>query len=281
MTAGVDTASLEHALRDALVGEVRFSRGDRALYATDASNYRQVPIGVVVPRAIDDVVATIAVCHDHGAPVLSRGGGTSLAGQTCNTAVVIDWSKYLRHVVEIDPTQKRARVQPGTVLDDLRRAAKVHGLTFGPDPATHTHCTLGGMIGNNSCGIHSVMAGRTADNVHALDVLTYDGVQLHVGATGEEAARAMAASGGRVGEIYTKLLRLRDAYADEIRARFPRIPRRVSGYNLDELLPERGFHVARALVGSEGTCVTVLEAEVDLVDDPPARSLLVIGYPDI
>ncbi len=281
MTPGSDYDRLEAELREEIHGEVRFGDGDRALYATDASNYRRVPIGVVVPRSVDDVVATIATCAGHGVPVLSRGGGTSLAGQCCNVAVVIDWSKYLRRVLAIDRSTRSARVQPGCVLDDLRDHAQEFGLTFGPDPATHDHCTLGGMIGNNSCGIHSVMAGRTADNVKSLDILTYDGLRMRVGPTPEAELQHIIDTGGRRGEVYGALRRIRDTYADDIRARFPKIPRRVSGYNLDELLPENGFNVARALVGSEGTCVAVLEAELNLIDNPPARSLLVLGYPDV
>src|SRR5919206_4671306 len=170
MSASTDLAS---DLRRCMRGEVRFDPGSRALYATDGSNYRQVPIGVVLPRDADDVVAAMAVCREHGAPVLARGGGTSLAGQCCNVAVVFDYSKYMHRLVALDPDRRAARVEPGLVLDDLRDAAEQHRLTFAPDPSTHTHCTLGGMIGNNSCGVHSVMGGVTADNVIALDVLLY------------------------------------------------------------------------------------------------------------
>ncbi|MEW6168544.1 MAG: FAD-binding and (Fe-S)-binding domain-containing protein [Pseudomonadota bacterium] len=269
-----------HLRRDTSA-EVRFDGGSRALYATDGSLYRQVPIGVVVPRTVEDVVATVAACRAHRAPVLARGAGTSLAGQCCNVAVVVDCSKYLDRIVALDPGQQRARVQPGCVLDTLRDAAEAHHLTFGPDPATHAHNTLGGMIGNNSCGVHSVMAGRTADNVHALDVLTYDGLRMHVGPTSDDELDAIIRGGGRRGEIYAGLRSLRDRYAELIRSRYPRIPRRVSGYNLDELLPERGFNVARALVGTEGSCVTVLEAELRLVPSPSARCLLVLGYPNV
>jgi FAD/FMN-containing dehydrogenase/Fe-S oxidoreductase len=274
-------AALERALQAAVEGEVRFSAGDRALYATDASNYRQVPIGVVVPRTIDDVLATLACCRDHDAPVLARGGGTSLAGQCCNTAVVIDCSKYLRRIVAIDAPGRRAVVEPGCVLDELRGQAERHHLTFGPDPATHDHNTLGGMIGNNSCGVHALMAGRTADNVNALDVVTYAGQRLQVGATSEAELASIIANGGWRGELYAGLKRLRDRYADLIRARYPRIPRRVSGYNLDELLPERGCNVARALVGTEGTCVVVLGADLRLVPSPPCRVLVLLGFSDI
>lgn len=273
--------ALARELGKAIEGEVRFDAGSRALYATDGSNYRQVPIGVVVPRTIGDVIATVAACRRHGAPVLSRGGGTSLAGQCCNVAVVMDFSKYLHHIVELNPGQKFANVQPGCVLDHLRDAAEKHTLTFAPDPSTHTHNTLGGMIGNNSCGVHSVMGGKTSENIQELDILTYDGLRMRVGATSENDLREIIREGGRRGEIYGALKALRDKYADQIRQRFPKIPRRVSGYNLDELLPENGFNVARALVGSEGTCVVILEAKTRLIHSPPARSLVVLGYENV
>jgi FAD/FMN-containing dehydrogenase/Fe-S oxidoreductase len=269
-------ASLEAALRETVEGEVRFSMGDRELYAATGSNYRQLPIGVVIPRTTDDVVATVAACRDHEAPVTSRGGGTSLAGQAVNVAVVIDFSKYLNRVLEVDPDRRLARVQPGTVLDRLREQAEEHGLTFGPDPSTHDHCTLGGMIGANSCGVRSVMAQfygpgpRTSDNVHELDVLTYRGERLRVGPDGA----------GVPGALATKLKDLSDRYGDLVRDRYPDIPRRVSGYNLDDLLPEKGFNVARALAGTEGTCVTVLEATVHLIHSPRFRTLVVAGYED-
>jgi FAD/FMN-containing dehydrogenase/Fe-S oxidoreductase len=274
-------------LRAVVRGEVRFDRGSRALYATDASNYRQPPIGVVVPLDTDDVAGALEVCRTHAAPVFARGGGTSLAGQCCNAAVCFDLSKYMNRVLEVDASSRLARVQPGTILDTLRRHAAGHGLTFGPDPATHTHCTLGGMIGNNSCGVHSVMAQfrgpgpRTSDNVASLDVLTYDGVRLRVGRTSPDEQRARAAEPGRVGEIYRGLSALVSRHADEIRSGVPDLARRVSGYNLRALLPENGFDVAQALVGSESTCVIVLEATLHLVADPPARSLLVLGYPSV
>ena len=275
----VDAERLVELLDHRIAGEVRFDRGSRALYATDASNYRQVPIGVVLPRTKEDIVATVGACREVGAPILGRGGGTSLGGQCCNVAVVVDCSKYMHRVLEIDPEARLARVEPGCVLDDLRDAANEHGLTFGPDPATHDRCTLGGMIGNNSCGVHSVMAGRTVDNVRELEVLTPDGVRMWVGSTSDEELERIVGDDGRRGEIYSRLREIRDAHAERIRDRYPQIPRRVSGYNLDELLPERGFHVARALVGTESTCVLVLEAVLELVPAPMARTLVVLGYP--
>ena len=280
-SAAVDASALAAALRRHLRGEVRFDKGSRALYATDGSSYRQVPIGVVVPCDVDDVVATVSLAREFGAPILCRGGGTSLAGQCCNVAVVMDMSKYLDGILQIDPARRLARVQPGVVLDHLRNAAEKHHLTLGPDPATHDRCTLGGMIGNNSCGVHSVMAGKTDDNIEELEILTYDGLRMRVGQTSSEDLERIIREGGRRGQIYAGLKALATSYGDLVRQRFPNIPRRVSGYNLNYLLPENGFHVARALVGSEGTCVTVLEATCRLVESPPERVLLVIAYPDI
>jgi FAD/FMN-containing dehydrogenase/Fe-S oxidoreductase len=273
----LDARRLARELAAVVEGEVRFSPGSRALYAAGGSNYRMLPIGVVIPRTVDDVVAAVEVCRAHEAPILSRGGGTSLAGQISNTAVVLDFSKYLNRVLAIDPDRRVARIQPGTILDHLRNQAEAeYRLTYGPDPSTHSHCTLGGMIGNNSCGVHSVMtefhgAGPlTADQVVELDVLTYRGDRFRVG-RGEE---------GLPAELAARLRDLRDRYADRVRERYPDIPRRVSGYNLDRILPENGFNVAAALTGTESTCVTILEATVELVDSPPCRSLLVLGYED-
>ncbi len=309
-----DAAGLNEALRSNVRGEVRFDAGSRALYATDAYNYRLVPIGVVLPHDADDVLAAISVCREFGAPLLCRGGGTSLAGQCCNVAVVLDFTKYMSRIIEIDPARRIARVQPGVVLDTLRNAAEKHHLTFAPDPASHDRCTIGGMIGNNSCGVHSVMAGKTDDNIEELEVVTYDGHRLKVGegfisSAGVQPAVAGASrprtgsqndscgdsrirlsdgpsSSGRgpserAAQIQAALQQIAAQYADLIRQKFPPIPRRVSGYNLNYLLPENGFHIARALVGSEGTCATVLEATCRLVESPPERVLLVVAYPDI
>jgi len=271
---------LETDLKREVRGEVRFDRGSRALYATDASNYRQIPIGLVVPLDADDVIAAVGVCKKYGAPILARGAGTSLAGQCCNVAVVFDFTKYMNRILEVDPHKRIARVQPGVVLDTLRNQAEIHQLTFAPDPSTHNRCTIGGMIGNNSCGTHSLLGGKTVDNVEELRILLYDGTQLTVGPTPESDLNLIVQEGSRRGQIYGKLQVIRDQYGDLIRAKFPRIPRRVSGYNLDELLPERGFNVARALVGTEGTCVVVLEAKLSLIHSPQHRTLVGLGYPD-
>ena len=273
--------SLARELRTTIKGEVRFNHGSRAAYSMDASNYRQIPIGIVVPRDEADVITTVSICRKFGAPILSRGGGTSLAGQGCNVAVVLDFSKYLNRILELDPEQRFARVQPGLVLDTLRDAAEKYGLTFAPDPSTHNRCTLGGMIGNNSSGTHSLMGGKVQDNIEELRVLLYDGTILTVGATSSEELAQVIRENGRRGQIYSGLLRLRDRYGAFARDRFAKIPRRVSGYNFDELLPETSFNVARALVGSEGTCVIVLEAKVRLVHSPPYKSLVCLGCKDV
>ncbi len=272
---------LEAQLRATVRGEVRFDAASKALYVTDASNYRHIPIGLVLPRDEDDVIAAVAACRSFGAPILSRGAGTSLAGQGCNAAVVLDFSKYMNGMDAVDPVARTVRVQPGIVLDRVREAAERHALTFAPDPATHNRCTLGGMIGNNSCGVHGLLGGKTVDNIESLDLLLYDGTRLTVGATPEVELARLIATGGRLGGLYAELKRLRDVYAQQVRTKFPRVPRRVSGFNLDELLPENGFHVARALVGSEGTCAIVLRATLRLVESPQFRTLVGIGFPDV
>src|ERR1051326_8234925 len=277
----VDLTALEKGLRSGIRGEVRFGSGDRAMYASDAGNYRMVPIGVILPKNADDVMYGLEVCRRYHAPVVGRGGGTGIPGQTVNTAVVFDFSKYMNHIHELNPGERWATVEPGIIPDQLRHEAIRFGLTFGPDPATHNRNTIGGMIANNSCGIHSVMAGETVDNVHELDVVTYDGLRLTVGPTPDVLFQQMMNKGGRTAEIYRRLRDLRDRYAQRIRTEFRMIPRRVSGYNLPALLPEQGFDVARALVGTEGTLVFVLEATAHLVRHFPERVLVLLGYPDI
>ena len=275
-----DRGRLARDLSRVVDGEVRFDPGSQALYANDASIYRQVPTGVVIPRHAADVIAALDVCRAHDVPVLGRGCGTGLAGQSVNAGVVFDFSKHMNKIVDVDPGRRTARVQPGVICDQLRGDVAAHGLTFPVDPATHDRCTLGGMIGNNSCGTHSVMGGKTVDNVLELDVVTYDGTRMTVGPTTGEQYERILRDGGRKAEIYRALRDLAAAYAPLIRDRYPQIPRRVSGYNLGDLLPEGGFNVARALVGSESTCVLVLEATVRLLPQPPHHTLLVVGYPD-
>jgi FAD/FMN-containing dehydrogenase/Fe-S oxidoreductase len=274
--------SLGEELRRTLSCPVHFEAQARALYAADASNYRQVPIGVVVPRNISDVAEAMDICRRHEVPVLARGGGTAIAGQSVNVAVVFDFSRFMNKIVDIDPARRIARVQPGCILDHLRKAAEEHHLTFGPDPATHDHNTIGGMIGNNSCGVHSVMSGRTSDYVERLTILTYDGEIMQVGPTPEPELRKIIDGGGRRAEIYKSLVEFRDRYATLIEERFPDIPRRVSGYdNLDRLLPGSDFNVAQALSGTECTCALILEAELKLIPSPPHRALAILAFDDV
>jgi len=278
----VDLSALAADLRAADVeAEIRFDAGSRAAYSTDASNYRMVPLGVVVPRSVEAVPAIIEVCRRHGAPIVSRGGGTSLAGQCTNTAVVLDWSKYCHHVLEVDPGARTCLVEPGIVLDALNEHLRPTGLEFGPRPATHDHCTLGGMLGNNSCGATAQRSGKVVDNVVALEVLLYDGTRMWVGETSDAEYERIQRAGGRPAEIYRQLRALRDTYLSQLRTGFPQIPRRVSGYNLDSLLPEKSFHVAQALVGSEGTLVTILRARLKLVPTLPAATMVFLAYPSI
>ncbi|MDT0641800.1 FAD-linked oxidase C-terminal domain-containing protein [Zunongwangia sp. F363] len=275
---------LGEKLKEAIKGEVNFEEDYRALYATDASNYRQVPVGVVYPKDKEDIINTVNLCREYDLHLLTRGGGTSLAGECCNSGLVMDFSRHYNKILEIDHEKKTARVQTGLVLDDLNRQLAKYDLIFGPDPATHDHCTLGGMMGNNSCGIHSVMAQvedggvRTSDFVQSMEVLTYDGSVFEAGETSEEELGKIISEDDPKGKIYKGLKKIRDDYQQEIRDGIPEIPRRVSGYNLDELLPERNFNVARSLVGTESTCAVFLEATVRVITLPKARSLLILGY---
>jgi FAD/FMN-containing dehydrogenase/Fe-S oxidoreductase len=265
------TSELAAELRKAVRGEVSFDAAARALMTMDASNYRRVPLGVVAPRDPDDIAAALAVCRAHGVPVVPRGGGTSIAGQATGTGVVLDTTRHLRQILDLDPAARTAVVRPGVVLDALRAAAAPYGLTFGPDPSTHSRCTLGGMIGNNSCGSHSVAWGTTADQVRELTVRTYDGEELRLARGGWAAApKALRADLRALTEQHLALLR----------TGFPALPRRISGYALDALLPENGVDLARAFCGSEGTLGVVTEAVVGLVAAPRARALAVLGYAD-
>ncbi|OEV04878.1 dimethylmenaquinone methyltransferase [Streptomyces nanshensis] len=251
-------------------GEVEFGTGTRSLFTMDASNYRRVPLGVVAPRDADDVEAVLAVCRERGVPVLARGAGTSIAGQATGTGVVLDFTRHMDRIESVDPETRTALVQPGVILDRLRDAAAPHGLTFGPDPSTHSRCTLGGMIGNNSCGSHSVAWGTTADNVRELEVTGYGGRRMTLARGGEGVPSALREDARAL--VREELSRLRTG--------FPELPRRISGYALDELLPEKGEDWARVFTGSEGTLGVLTRARVSLVPVPGARVLAVLGYAD-
>ena len=283
----IDVEGLRRELAGGVEGEVRFDRASIALYATDSSNYREIPIGVVVPRTDEDVVRAHRICSRYGAPILNRGGGTSLSGETVNFAVVIDCSKYLTRIGETDVERRMVTVQPGAINEQVNLHTGKQNLIFGPDPSSHASCTIGGNIGNNSCGVHSVQAQiygpgpRTSDNVHSMEIVTYGGDRFRVGVNEEPELEAIIAAGGPRGEIYRQLRDLRDRYADAIRRGYrsvSELPRRVSGYNLDELLPERGFNVARALVGTEGTCATALEVTLLLTPALLKRVTVVVQY---
>ncbi|GAA2749661.1 FAD-binding and (Fe-S)-binding domain-containing protein [Kitasatospora cinereorecta] len=275
-------SELARALSAAVRGEVRFGVAERTVYSHDASNYRQLPLGVVKPADLDDVRAAVALCREHGVPVVPRGAGTSVGGQAIGPgAVVLDFRRHLGRVLAVDPDARTARVEPGTVLDDLQRAARPYGLRFGPDPSTHSRCTLGGMIGNNACGAHSVVWGRTGDNLRALDLLLADGTGLTVTGPIPAAERTrLAALPGRVGELHRALQSLAADNLAVLRRGMPDLPRRTSGYPLDALLPEQGYDLARAVTGTEGTCAVLLGATVGLVEAPAVTALVVAGYPD-
>ncbi len=273
--------ALERDLTKVVRGEVRFDGATRGVFATDSSNYRQVPLGVVFPVDEEDVLSIVKVCGRYEAPLLGRGAGTSLAGQACNVAVVVDMSRHMNRIIEIDAQKQTAKVQPGVVLDDLNAATRALGLTFGPDPATHAWCTIGGMVGNNSCGTHGLFAGKTVDSIDELVVVTYGAERMVLGRCDDDQYLEMASGGGDGSRIVREVREIRSQFADEIRGGFPKISRRVSGYNLDQLLPENGFHLARALVGTESTCALVTEISVSLTPWPRHRQSVVLGYDDI
>ncbi|MEV4329700.1 FAD-binding and (Fe-S)-binding domain-containing protein [Streptomyces sp. NPDC049597] len=264
-----DTHDVARALRAAVRGDVDFGVAARALTTMDASNYRRVPEGVVAPRDADDVAAALAVCREHGVPVVPRGAGTSIAGQATGVGVVLDFTRHMNAILSVDPGARRAVVQPGAVLDTLQAAVRAHGLAFGPDPSTHSRCTIGGMVGNNACGSHSVRWGTTADNVHGLEAVTSTGTPVTLG-------RGSGSTGvppGLDDLVRANLALLRTGYPAGL-------PRRISGYALDALLPEKGTDLARAFCGSEGTLAVLTEVTVGLVETPAARALAVLGYPD-
>ena len=288
---GLDIVALKRRLKETVQGEVRFDAGTKAMYANDASNFRQVPLGVVLPKTVDDVVATHLACAEFGAPVTNRGGGTSLSGETVNNALVIDTSKYMNRIGDVDRENRTVHCQPGAINEQVNvKTGEQAGLIFGPDPSSHSRCTIGGNVGNNSCGIHSVQAQlygpgpRMSDCVKSMEIVTYRGDRFTVGVDEEDDLDRIVVEGGPKGEIYAKLRDLRDRYADAIRENMKpvsELPRRVSGFNLDELLPERGFSVARALVGTESTCATATDVELILMPGMYMRTLVIVEYDEL
>src|SRR3569833_1536671 len=263
-------STLENDLRGTLDGEVDFSVRRRAEYSYDASVYRREPQGVVLPRSAGDVAAALRTAREHDVAITARGAGTSIAGNAIGEGLVLDFSRHLNRIVQIDPEQRIARVEAGVVLDDLNAAAGRYGLRFGPDPSSRSRCVLAGMIGNNACGTRALAYGRTSDNVDELDVLRYDGTPMTVGAYKEQTADP----------FIERLRALRDRHLGTIRSSLGRFPRQVSGYGLEHLLPENGFNVARALVGSEGTCAITLGATLRLVSEPETKVLVFAGISD-
>lgn len=272
--------SLSTALRSAVDGDMRFDPGARHMYASDASAYRHVPLGVVWPRTIEALVAATSVCRDHGVPVTMRGAGTSLAGQASGSGIVVDTSRHLTRILEVDPEQRTATVEPGVVLADLQAAAAPHGLRFGPDPATANRCTIGGMLGNDSCGPHSLRHGRTSDNVTALSMALADGTRFTAEDLDLGAFRRRASEDDRVGRLFADLLAIRERGRPHVAALYPAwLPRLVSGIHVDRLcLPDR-IDLPGLLVGTEGRCGVVLDATLRLVEAPSAVAMVLLGYP--
>ncbi|MCW2700232.1 MAG: FAD/FMN-dependent dehydrogenase [Blastococcus sp.] len=265
--AAAGTKDLAAELRRAGISDVDDSGLARALYSSDASLYRVLPQAVVRPRSADEIAGTLEVCRSLGVPLTARGAGTSIAGNAVGPGVVVDTSRYLTRIRAVDAENRAAVVEPGVVQASLQAAARPHGLRFGPDPSTHNRATIGGMIGNNACGSRALGYGRTSDNVVALDVVTGAGTRLRLDGDASEVG------------VLDELRQLVAGELATIRTELGRFGRQVSGYSLEHLLPERGFDVARALVGSEGTLALVLGATVRLVADPPHRGLVVLGYP--
>ena len=276
-----DIAEIAERLRGRIAGEVRMDRYNRLMYATDASMYQMMPVGLVVARDADDVEAAIRTAGEFGVPVMPRGGGTGLAGQTTNHAIVIDFSKYMHNVLEVAPEERWARVQPGIVNNHLSAAVRQHGLMYGPDPVTSQRATVGGGIGNNSCGPHSVLYGKTLDHILEVDAILSDGSRTHFAPiTGEPLEQRMLQD-DLEGKIYREVRRLGHLHADEIQRRFPKLLRRVMGYNLDDFMGDAPMNLTRAVVGSEGTLVAVTEAKVNLVPIPAFKGLGVVHFTDL
>ena len=283
-----DTAELANELRKRISGEVRFDDFSRVLYSTDASMYQMEPIGVVIPRDVEDVLAAVEVAKTNRLPLLPRGGGTSLAGQTVNHAIVLDFSKYMSQVVEVNPEEAWARVEPGVVLEQLNDHVAPHRFKFAPDPATSNRSCVGGAIGNNSCGSHSVIYGKAIDHVLELDVILSDGSQAHFGPQNSQQLNARLSQGSLESSIYQRIMQIGQDNREEILQRYPKIMRRVAGYNLDEFIGDndstdstRSVNLASMVVGSEGTLCVVTEAKVNLVPTPAHKGLAVLHFEDM
>jgi len=276
----VDIDALRRALSEVVTGEVRFDRLDRAIYSTDASVYQIVPLGVVLPRTPDDVAAILKVCARFGVPITARGGGTSQAGQSIGPGVILDFSKYVNRVLEFNVAERWVRVEPGCMLDELNQQVKPHGLQFAPDISTANRATIGGMVANNSSGTHSIIYGKTVDHVLELKVLLTDGSLVHARPMDNNGVETKCHQQDLEGAAYRAVRRLAKEHADEIERRYPKILRRVGGYNLDAFVAEK-CNLAHLFVGSEGTLGIVLEAKLRLIELPKAKAVLVVQFPDL
>ena len=279
--ASADTRDLVHELRQSVAGEVRFDKMSRMLYSTDASIYQIEPVGVVLPKNSDDVIAVMETARRHNIPVLPRGGGTSLAGQTVANAIVMDFSRHMRDVLEVNPEEGWVRAQPGIILDELNHKIARTGMFFTPDPSTSSRGNVGGALGNNSCGAHSIMWGKTVDNVESLNVVLSNGERAHFGPLDGAQLETKMRGDTLESAIYRDLFQIGESQRAEILDRYPKIQRRVSGYNLDEFVGGSDFNMARFVVGSEGTLVTITEAKLKLVPKPKLTALSVIHFNDL
>ena len=278
---GRERAELAAALEKRVSGEVRFDPFSRVLYSTDASIYQMEPVGVVIPRTVEDVLSVMEIARDNQVPVLPRAGGTGLAGQSVNHAIVLDFSKYLNQVVELNQEEQWVRVQPGIVLDSLNRYLMPHGLQYAPDPTTANRACVGGGIGNNTCGAHSVIYGKTLDHIKEVDVVLSDAAQARFRSLEPHELESKFKGDGLESDIYRGVLQIARENLSEIEARYPKIMRRVSGYNLDSFLGEEPVNLTKMVVGSEGTLCVVTEAKVNLVPRPTMTSLSVLHFRDI
>jgi FAD/FMN-containing dehydrogenase/Fe-S oxidoreductase len=269
------------ALRPEFSGEIRTDRLSRLLYSTDASIYQIEPLAVLVPRTHDDVAAAVALAARHGLPLLPRGSGTSLAGQTVGAAVVLDFSKYMNRILAVNHQERIARVEPGIILDRLNAALLTSGLRYGPDVATSNRATIGGMIGNNSSGSHSILYGITIDHVSSMRVLLAPGEEVTFSEMSLEEWQRKAALGSTEGRLYRSIGRIVAENYAEILLRYPKIMRRVGGYNLDSVLGPAGGNLCRLIVGSEGTLATCTEAVLNLEPEPRAKGLGVVHFADL
>ena len=280
MTVGRDYFEIEAELKKRVEGDVHFDKFSRLLYSTDASIYQIEPIGVVVPRHKGDVQAVIEIANRLGVSVLPRGGGTSLAGQAVGHSIVLDFSKYMQNVLEVNKEELWCRVQPGLVQDELNAHVRGIGLQFGPDTSTSNRATIGGMVGNNSSGAHSLIYGKTLDHVIELTVLLADGSEAVLRDLSADEVERKSKADSSEGRAYREVFRLAQQHKPEILARYPKIMRRVSGYNLDEFIKPQSFNLARMIVGSEGTLATIVEAKMRLVPKPKWTAMDVIHFND-